>query len=64
VARPLLVTYQDVANLCESKSGSYAGRIAPPGIPKTTCASSSSNERTIACAPVSRSTFTTPELLA
>src|SRR5438445_10493587 len=38
--------------LVESYSGSDAGRIAPPGIPKTTSAPTSSSERTSACAPV------------
>src|SRR5436190_1833311 len=37
----------------ESKIGSYAGRIAPPGMPNTTSTSSSSRERTNDCAPVS-----------
>ena len=32
----LLVADQDVPDLRESNSGSYAGRIAPPGMPKTT----------------------------
>ena len=36
----------------ESNSGSYAGRIAPPGMPNTTSAPTSSSERTSDCAPV------------
>ncbi len=36
----------------ESSSGSYAGRIAPPGIPKTTSTPAASSERTRLCAPV------------
>src|SRR5690349_21021672 len=36
----------------ESYSGSYAGRIAPPGMPNTTSAPTSSSERTSALAPV------------
>ena len=36
----------------ESISGSYVGRIAPPGMPKTTSTPASSSERTIDCAPV------------
>src|SRR3954451_206825 len=36
----------------ESISGSYSGRIAPPGMPKTTSAPASSSERTMDCAPV------------
>ncbi len=36
-----------------SKSGSYAGRIAPPGMPKTTSAPTLSSERTSDSAPVS-----------
>src|SRR3954451_4981839 len=43
----------------ESNSGSYAGRIAPPGMPKTTSTPSSSSERTSDCAPVSSSAVTT-----
>src|SRR3954470_3832506 len=39
----------------ESKSGSYAGRIAPPGMPKTTSAPTLSNDRTSDCAPVTGS---------
>src|SRR4029453_2260768 len=39
----------------ESKSGSYAGRIAPPGIPNTTSAPTRSSDRTRDCAPVSSS---------
>src|SRR4051794_37292668 len=42
----------------ESKIGSYAGRMAPPGMPKTTSTSSSSRERTKDCAPVSCSAVT------
>ena len=52
VAGALLVADQDVPDLVESNSGSYAGRIAPPGMPKTTSAPTSSSERTSACAPV------------
>src|SRR5947208_7980308 len=37
----------------ESKRGSYAGRIAPPGMPNTTRAPTSSSARTSAWAPVS-----------
>src|SRR4051794_8223010 len=37
---------------CESNNGSYAGRIAPPGMPNTTSAPISSRERTNDCAPV------------
>ena len=36
----------------ESMSGSYAGRIAPPGMPKTVSTPSCSSERTRAWAPV------------
>jgi hypothetical protein len=36
----------------ESNSGSYAGRIAPPGMPKTTCAPALSRDRTRLWAPV------------
>src|SRR3954471_14630925 len=36
----------------ESNNGSYAGRIAPPGMPKTTSTPISSRERTSDCAPV------------
>src|SRR5688572_10786016 len=36
----------------ESRIGSYAGRIAPPGIPKMTSTPSCSSERIVACAPV------------
>src|SRR3954469_8786417 len=35
----------------ESNSGSYAGRIAPPGMPNTTSTPISSRERTSDCAP-------------
>ena len=35
-----------------SNSGSYAGRIAPPGMPKTTSAPALSSERTRDWAPV------------
>src|SRR5947207_4361209 len=35
----------------ESNSGSYAGRIAPPGMPNTTSTPSASSERTSALAP-------------
>ncbi|MNW53215.1 hypothetical protein D3C74_307680 [compost metagenome] len=40
-------------------SGSYVGRIAPPGMPKTTSTPASSRERTIDCAPVTSSGPTT-----
>src|SRR5262245_26459611 len=43
----------------ESRIGSYAGRIAPPGIPKMTSTPSCSSERIMACAPV---IFTTASL--
>src|SRR3954462_6093724 len=43
----------------ESKMGSYAGRIAPPGMPKTTSTSSSSRARTSDWAPVAGSAVTT-----
>src|SRR3954462_2359850 len=43
----------------ESKMGSYAGRIAPPGMPKTTSTSSSSRARTSHLAPVAGSGVTT-----
>src|SRR4051794_15387120 len=36
----------------ESNSGSYAGRIAPPGIPKTTSTPTASRDRTRLWAPV------------
>ena len=36
----------------ESNSGSYAGRIAPPGMPKTVSTPTSSSERMRHCAPV------------
>src|SRR3954449_875353 len=36
----------------ESKSGSYAGRIAPPGIPKTFSAPAHSSDLIRLCAPV------------
>src|SRR3954447_12751406 len=36
----------------ESNSGSYAGRIAPPGVPKTTSTPTASRERTRLWAPV------------
>src|SRR5690606_33467043 len=36
----------------ESCSGTYAGRIAPPGMPNTTSTPSASNDRTSAPAPV------------
>jgi hypothetical protein len=36
----------------ESNSGSYAGRIAPPGMPNTTSAPTASSEWTSDCAPV------------
>src|SRR3954469_12039585 len=36
----------------ESSSGSYAGRMAPPGMPKTTSTPTCSSERTRLCAPV------------
>src|SRR4051794_28438637 len=38
----------------ESSSGSYAGRIVPPGMPNTTSAPTASSERTSDCAPVTR----------
>ena len=38
----------------ESSSGSYAGRIVPPGIPNTASHPRASSERTRACAPVIR----------
>src|SRR5215217_3717210 len=38
--------------LVESKSGSYAGKIVPPGIPKTISTPTASSERTNDCAPV------------
>ena len=38
--------------LVESSSGSYAGRIAPPGIPKTVSTPAHSSERIRLCAPV------------
>src|SRR5689334_21892115 len=44
----------------ESKSGSYAGRIAPPGMPKTTSAPTLSRLRTSDCAPVSASVMGGP----
>src|SRR3954451_13129048 len=43
----------------ESKIGSYAGRIAPPGMPKTTSTPSSSRARTSDWAPVAGSAVTT-----
>src|SRR5690242_17459552 len=39
-------------SLTESKSGSYAGRIAPPGMPKTFSTPAHSSERMRLCAPV------------
>src|SRR3954451_5469603 len=36
----------------ESSSGSYAGRIVPPGMPNTTSQPTSSSDRTSDCAPV------------
>src|SRR4051812_10159462 len=39
-------------SLTESNSGSYAGRMAPPGMPNTTSAPTLSNDRTSDCAPV------------
>ena len=42
----------------ESKSGSYGGRIAPPGMPKTVSAPTCSSDLTSACAPVSGSAVT------
>src|SRR5512133_380542 len=39
----------------ESYNGSYAGRIAPPGIPNTTSAPTRSSDLTRDCAPVSSS---------
>ena len=44
--------------LVESRSGSYAGRIAPPGIPKMTSTPISSSERTRLSAPLTCSTTT------
>src|SRR3954454_2841598 len=38
--------------MVESNSGSYAGRIAPPGMPKSTSTPTASSERTRLCAPV------------
>ena len=43
----------------ESKIGSYAGRIAPPGMPNMTSTPSDSSERTRDCAPVTDSDLTT-----
>src|SRR5215831_1007035 len=43
----------------ESKIGSYAGRIAPPGMPNMTSTPRDSSERTRAWAPVTGSDFTT-----
>src|SRR3954453_20347565 len=43
----------------ESKMGSYAGRIAPPGMPKTTSTASSSRARTSDWAPLAGSAVTT-----
>src|SRR5262245_13826396 len=40
----------------ESKIGSYAGRIAPPGMPNMTSTPSDSSDRTRDCAPVRVST--------
>src|SRR5690606_14100666 len=45
----------------ESMSGSYVGRIAPPGMPKTTVVPTASSERTIAWAPVIVSPCVTAE---
>ena len=36
----------------ESNSGSYAGRIAPPGMPKTISAPAASSDLIKLCAPV------------
>src|SRR3954454_12143446 len=36
----------------ESNSGSYSGRVAPPGMPKATSTPTASRERTRLCAPV------------
>src|SRR4029078_12515598 len=43
----------------EWKMGSYAGRIAPPGMPNMTSTPRDSSERTRAWAPVTGSDFTT-----
>src|SRR5262249_48009489 len=43
----------------ESKIGSYAGRIAPPGMPNMTSTPSDSSDRTRAWAPVTGSDLTT-----
>src|SRR5688572_10006621 len=48
--------------LRESNSGSYAGRIAPPGMPNTVSTPSASSERTSACAPVIGTSVTRSEL--
>src|SRR3954470_15117751 len=40
--------------LVESSSGSYAGRMVPPGMPKTTSQPTASSDRTSDCAPVTR----------
>src|SRR5512133_559021 len=46
----------------ESNSGSYAGRIAPPGIPNTTSAPTRSSDLTRACAPVSSSALSLSDM--
>src|SRR6188472_3672229 len=46
----------------ESNSGSYAGRIAPPGIPNTTSAPTRSSDLTRACAPVSSSAWSLSDI--
>ena len=62
--RPVTIAYPSAAwaapcscrtrmwRMLESNSGSYAGRIAPPGIPKTTSAPRLSSDLTSAWAPV------------
>src|SRR6516165_9703467 len=42
----------------ESKIGSYAGRMAPPGMPNMTSTPSDSSDRTRDCAPVTDSVTT------
>src|SRR3954463_14965474 len=46
----------------ESNSGSYAGRIAPPGIPNTTSAPTRSSDLTRDCAPVSSSALSLSDI--
>src|SRR5512136_21411 len=43
--------------LVESSSGSYAGRIAPPGMPKTVSTPRASRDLTRLCAPVAGMAF-------